>query len=188
MPICLNCQYENIAGALFCEACGVALEEPAPFVAIRARHQTSSLMDPSPAPEGGDPPDTVILDDRDTEAEAPVVLEAPTETYFLITMTGRRIPVPAKLQVILGRSDVRSGVQPDIDLTQDGAQQSGVSRRHCRLIWDSGQWLVEDLMSTNYTSVNGTRLPSHTPTPVHQGDEIRLGKLSLTFAHGLNAV
>jgi pSer/pThr/pTyr-binding forkhead associated (FHA) protein len=187
MLICLNCQHENIVGSLFCESCGAALDEAAPFAAIRPRHQTSSLMDPGSGNDGPEPPDTVVLDDRGTETEEPVVVELPPESYFLITSSGRHIPVPSKLQVIVGRSDARSGVQPDIDLTQDGAQQSGVSRRHCRLIWDSGQWLVEDLMSTNYTSVNGTRLPSHTPTPVHQGDEIRLGKLSLTFMHGLNA-
>jgi hypothetical protein len=186
MSLCLNCQHENIVGALFCEACGFALEEPVPLTAIRPRHQTSSLMDPGPDDDAVSRPDTVILDDRGPQEE-PIELEAPPETYFLITRTGRHIPVPAKLQVIVGRSDVRSGVQPDIDLAQEGAQQSGVSRRHCRFIWDSGQWLVEDLMSTNYTSVNGLRLPSHTPTPVHQGDEIRLGKLSLTFAQGLTS-
>jgi pSer/pThr/pTyr-binding forkhead associated (FHA) protein len=75
-------------------------------------------------------------------------------------------------------------VRPDIDLTLEGAGQAGVSRRHCRLMWRSGQWLLEDLMSTNYTLVNGTRIPSHTPTPVAIGDEIRLGKLTLTVGQG----
>jgi FHA domain len=187
MVICLQCQHENIVGALFCEACGAALEETLPLSAIRPRHQTSSLMEPGPEDDGNGRPDTIVLDDRSSQMDETIVIEVPPETYFLITSSGRHIPVPAKLQVILGRGDARSGVQPDIDLTQDGAQQFGVSRRHCRLIWSNGEWLVEDLMSTNYTSVNGTRLPSHTPTPVRQGDEIRLGKLSLTFAQGMNA-
>ena len=40
-------------------------------------------------------------------------------------------------------------------------------------------------MSTNYTLINGIRIPSHTPTPVEAGDEIRLGKLILTVGQGI---
>jgi predicted component of type VI protein secretion system len=76
---------------------------------------------------------------------------------------------------------MRSGIRPDIDLTLDGAGAAGVSRRHCRLLRGIDGWRVEDLMSTNYTVLNGKALPAHVPTLLHDGDELRLGKLRLRF-------
>lgn len=186
MARCLQCQHENIEGALFCDQCGATLGDDLPLTPVRQRRQTDTLIDPGLAGPSRDRPETVVLDDRDDDVPLDLPhLDAPPDTFFLITPTGRRIAVPAQEQVILGRADSRSGVRPDIDLTQEGAGHAGVSRRHCRLIWRSGQWLVEDLMSTNYTLINGIRIPSHTPTPVEAGDEIRLGKLILTVGQGV---
>jgi pSer/pThr/pTyr-binding forkhead associated (FHA) protein len=187
MARCVQCQHENIEGALFCDQCGANLDEEMPLVAMRPRRQTDQLIDPTLAGPRRERPETVVLDDRDEvqqQAERP---EIPPSTFFLITPSGRRIPLPQQEQVILGRVDSRSGLRPDIDLTLEGAGQAGVSRRHCRMMWRSGQWQVEDLMSTNYTLVNGARIPSHAPTPVHPGDEIRLGKLVLTVGQDAQA-
>jgi hypothetical protein len=180
----MQCQHENIEGALFCDQCGANVGDEAPLAALRPRRQTDQLLDPYLAGPDQHRPETVVLDDREEEQQ-PVPKDAPPDSFFLITASGRRIPVPAREQVILGRVDSRSGMRPDIDLTLEGAGQAGVSRRHCRLMWRSGQWMVEDLMSTNYTLVNGARIPSHTPTPVAAGDEIRLGKLVLTVGQGV---
>jgi pSer/pThr/pTyr-binding forkhead associated (FHA) protein len=179
MPACPQCRHENIEGALFCDQCGSTLDDSAPLVAVRPRRQTSSLIESVLNGPKRDRPETVILDDRDEDEPLSTRSDKPPSSFFLITTSGRRIAVPAQDQVILGRADSRSGVRPDIDLSFEAAQQAGVSRRHCRLIWRNGGWLIEDLMSTNYTLVNGTRLPSHTPTQVEEGDEIRLGKLTL---------
>jgi hypothetical protein len=184
MARCLQCQHENIEGALFCDQCGATLDEESPLPAVRPRRQTDQLIDPYLAGPEQTRPETIVLDDREEEPKAGRH-DAPPDSFFLITTSGRRIAVPPRDQVILGRVDSRSGVRPDVDLTLEGAGQAGVSRRHCRLIWRSGQWMVEDLMSTNYTLVNGTRIPSHTPTPVTAGDEIRLGKLVLTLGQGV---
>jgi len=105
--------------------------------------------------------------------------QAPT-TYFT-TDAGRRHIVPAQDVAIVGREDMRSGIKPDIDLALDGGGAAGVSRRHCRLLRRPDGWHVEDLMSTNYTVLNGKPLPAHTPIPLHDGDELRLGKLRLAF-------
>ena len=184
MAQCLECLHDNIEGALFCDQCGANLDHDAPLVALRPRRQTDQLTDPYAGRQDADRPATVVLDDRENVPEHRVGDE-PSSSFCLVTGSGRRIPVPSQDQVIIGRADSRSGVRPDIDLTLEGAGQAGVSRRHCRLMWRSGQWLVEDLMSTNYTLLNGTRIASHTPTPVGVGDEIRLGKLTLTV--GLSA-
>ena len=102
-------------------------------------------------------------------------------TVYLISESGRRVDVPAQDVVIVGREDMRSGIRPDVDLTLDGASTAGISRRHCRLLHQPEGWYVEDLMSTNYTVLNGKPLHAHAPMRVTHGDEIRLGKLRLRF-------
>ena len=54
-----------------------------------------------------------------------------------------------------------------------GYPYDAVSRLHARFFLRDGQWFVEDNQSTNGTFVNGTRIAN--PTPLHTGDEIRLG-------------
>jgi hypothetical protein len=104
-----------------------------------------------------------------------------TAAVYLISDSGRRVDVPAQDVVIVGREDMRSGIRPDVDLTLDGASAAGISRRHCRLLHQPDGWYVEDLMSTNYTVLNGKPLRAHVPMRVLHGDELRLGKLRLCF-------
>ena len=104
-----------------------------------------------------------------------------TPAVYLISDSGRRVDVPAQDVVIVGREDLRSGIRPDVDLTLDGASAAGISRRHCRLLHQPEGWYVEDLMSTNYTVLNGKPLRAHVPVRVIHGDELRLGKLRLRF-------
>ncbi len=47
-----------------------------------------------------------------------------------------------------------------------------VSRRHARLYFRDGSWILRDLESTNGTEVNGMRVGR---TEVRPGDEIRIG-------------
>ena len=114
-------------------------------------------------------------------APRPTGAIASTGAVYLISDSGRRVDVPAQDVVIVGREDVRSGIRPDVDLTLDGASAAGISRRHCRLLHQPEGWYVEDLMSTNYTVLNGKPLRAHVPVRVIHGDELRLGKLRLRF-------
>ena len=100
---------------------------------------------------------------------------------YLTSDSGRRVDVPRQDVVIVGREDIRSGIRPDVDLTLDGAGAAGISRRHCRLLRQPDGWYVEDLMSTNYTVLNGKPLRAHVPMRLTHGDELRLGKLRLRF-------
>jgi DNA-binding winged helix-turn-helix (wHTH) protein len=58
-------------------------------------------------------------------------------------------------------------------------QSSTVSRRHVRITLGSAGATVEDLGSKNGTYVNDRRVEA--PTPVVQGDQIRVGSLLFTF-------
>jgi DNA-binding winged helix-turn-helix (wHTH) protein len=55
----------------------------------------------------------------------------------------------------------------------------GVSRRHARIVVTDGGAAIEDLASKNGTFVGEQRLDG--PTPLHDGDQIRLGRQLLVF-------
>jgi pSer/pThr/pTyr-binding forkhead associated (FHA) protein len=52
-----------------------------------------------------------------------------------------------------------------------------VSQMHARVYPKDGEWLVEDLGSTNGTYLNRAKVTQ--PSPVGVGDEIRIGKTTL---------
>jgi pSer/pThr/pTyr-binding forkhead associated (FHA) protein len=54
-----------------------------------------------------------------------------------------------------------------------------VSRRHARILVAGAAATLEDLGSKNGTFLGGRRLDS--PSPVSDGDEIRLGRVRMTF-------
>ena len=59
-----------------------------------------------------------------------------------------------------------------------------VSRRHFRLLLVSGQVMIEDLGSTNGTSVNGIPLDPGAPQPLDDGSRLQTGNLALTVRIG----
>ncbi len=81
---------------------------------------------------------------------------------------GRQIPVPSR-GAVLGR-----GVDCDIVL-----DDPSVSRKHCRIVWENTDWVIEDLGSRSGVIVNEQM--SHI-SPLKQGDEIRLAGLVLKVA------
>jgi hypothetical protein len=52
-------------------------------------------------------------------------------------------------------------------------QDDAVSGRHARISWDTDNWQVEDLESTNGTFLNGQRVTR--PTRLKSGDALRVG-------------
>ena len=93
---------------------------------------------------------------------------------------GNEFPVVGP-EAQIGRWDADNGIFPDIDLDQHDPEAK-VSRRHARIIADSGQYMVEDLGSTNGTFVNrGRRLIPGKRQPLRSGDELIIGKTFLKF-------
>jgi pSer/pThr/pTyr-binding forkhead associated (FHA) protein len=94
---------------------------------------------------------------------------------------GQPVSVPQKGEVIVGRADAASGWNPDVDLTPfGGTPESGVSRKHVKLIWQGG-WMIEDLDSVNGTYLRGHRLMPQQRTQIGSGEAFQLGKLQVTF-------
>jgi pSer/pThr/pTyr-binding forkhead associated (FHA) protein len=80
----------------------------------------------------------------------------------------------AGTRITLGEAQITIGRAEDSTLviTDDYA-----SARHARLVPRSGQWVVEDLGSTNGTYLDRAKVTG--PTPVPLGVPIRIGRTSL---------
>ncbi len=150
---CPECETENVEGALFCDECGTKLAEEAQ------------------APEAPETP------------EAPEAPEAPAAAGMVRVLkdSGEEIELPEADEVTIGREDPVSEIFPDIDLTPHGGEEDGVSRSHCKIIKQGDEYKIEDLEATNLTFVNKKKLEPHQPEALNEGDEIRLGKVVLTF-------
>ena len=111
--------------------------------------------------------------------------QAPSQTQVsgphFLTRDGKQIPLPAVAEIVVGREDPISGIHPELDMTPFGGEAGGVSRRHAVLREQNGAWSVTDLDSTNYTRVDGNRLPANTPTPINDGSRVQFGRIELEF-------
>jgi len=161
---CPSCGRQHRPGTLFCSECGVYL-------------LTGGPLRTEPLPESDLP--TSRADPWASGAGAPPVEAGTSVLTVVMTATGRRVPLPAGGEAVLGRLDATRGVFPDVDLTPDGGLEGGVSRRHARVHQQKLQFFIEDLGSANGTFLNGQRLTPYLPHPLRDGDEVQLGRVRL---------
>lgn len=77
----------------------------------------------------------------------------------------------------LGRFEVSTRKDDEIDLSPYGALDRGVSRVHAELSIYNGQIYIKDLTSTNGTFLAGQRLKPNEATLLRKGDELLIGRL-----------
>ncbi|MET0401728.1 MAG: FHA domain-containing protein [Cystobacter sp.] len=58
---------------------------------------------------------------------------------------------------------------------------AGISRRHCRIFTDAGQYYVEDMGSSNGTRVNGSPVPVKEKLALDEGAQLSLGPVVFVF-------
>ena len=78
------------------------------------------------------------------------------------------VTLPADGSVIIGRSR-----EADLRLADPDT-----SRRHAKIVCESGRFTVQDLVSTNGTWVNGARVDEHLLKP---GDRLEIGSQEIVF-------
>jgi len=115
-------------------------------------------------------------------ATATPAVAAPALTARLVVEAdNQEFDLSGKDNIMIGREDAVSNIYPDVDLTPHGGEDGGVSRLHARIFYDSGQYMLEDENSTNFTYLNRQKLAGKTPAALHDNDEIRLGRVLLRF-------
>jgi len=158
---CPSCGATNPAGEAFCSNCGANLLQAA-ATASAAPVAPSPVIQTS-APAGG--------------VAAPAALQA----RLIVEADNQEFDLSGKDNITIGREDAVSSIYPDVDLTPHGGDEGGVSRLHARIFVENGQYMLEDENSTNFTYLNRQRLTGKTPTPLHDNDEVRLGRVLLRF-------
>jgi hypothetical protein len=112
--------------------------------------------------------------------EKPAPQQAEAIAYFISKASGNVFPV-FKSDALIGRYDSVTGSTPEVDLTQEDAARN-ISRRHARLVTKDGKHFVaEEIGTMNGTFLNNEKLPTGVLTPISDGDELTLCRLSLTF-------
>lgn len=169
--VCPSCGATNPAGEAFCSNCGVSLlGAPAP---------AADAVSAQPAP--------VAAPDVSAAPAAPAVpatgggVAAPAQARLIVEADNQEFDLSGKDIILIGREDAVSNIYPDVDLTAHGGEEGGVSRMHARIFLENGQYMLEDENSTNFTFLNRQRLAAKTPTPLHDNDEIKLGRVLLRF-------
>ena len=158
MKHCPVCNHPNREGFLYCEECGQSLQgiASAPTKEIAEREDDYARATWGTARFNQDA--SIVLHVRD--AGEPIVLS------------------PAK-RTVMGRDDTSSAQRPDLDLTNYGALEKGVSRIHAAIFRNDDTLILVDMGSSNGTHLNGQRLIPEQPRVLRDGDEVRLGKLVL---------
>ena len=184
MITCERCGTQNLAGSRYCDECGAALwlagrsgdhANPQANGNEGAGNKDVSL---TVAPAANSPGSGIVS--QQSAGAVAVAGQNATLTIERGKSAGKQFTIGAGGSDI-GRWDADGGVFPDVDLDSDDPEAK-VSRRHARISCENGQYVIEDLGSTNGTFVNrGRRLKPGERQPVNDGDEIIVGKTFLRF-------
>lgn len=156
--LCRACFGTNRSGELYCTHCGCLLEDiaagPSKIGATRPVHHEVSKASVFS--------DGMVLYLKVRSASSQLTIK----------------PLRDK-EIVLGRTSADNVMVPDVDLTPFNAQSFGVSRMHASIKRHENTVVLTDMGSLNYTFVNGQRLHAHEVRVLSDGDEIRLGHLTL---------
>ena len=165
MQVCPECANENREGVLFCEKCGKML------VADQSA-ETDKLENARRVEQKGLSWGTALFEEGGT-----IVFHVGDNPKPLVIKPGPRL--------IIGRPDAATGTIPDVDLMPYGALRKGVSRKHAMIERTHEGLCLIDLGSRNDTFLNGQRLMPLQPRVLRDGDEVRLGALTMRiYFHG----
>ena len=206
---CSNCGAALETDSAFCDMCGAPVQAAAPSYGVVAPPSPAAYAAPA-APAGGyiavppaapgeyaptmiaqpgavayPSPEPGVAGFPHQQIPQPAVYSPPPPVVrgrLVVLGSNVTLPLPTgKGEIIIGREDPVSGIFPDIDLTDHGGDEGGVSRQHARILVQGDRFFIEDLNSTNFTFVNQQKLTPQQPQALVGGDEIRFGRVKTTF-------
>ena len=186
---CFSCGNDNLEFSRFCDECGTKLDHAVdslqelplyvpPAKADVPSNNPSNVTSIGVSPFKYEPPNT------EHAIQAAVSADGGSMNAKLVIERGDSPGIEFRLsgsECTIGRWDADNGVFPDVDLDAHDSDAK-VSRRHARIKLKEGQYVIEDLGSTNGTYVNRGRrlLPGNTHI-LNDGDEIIVGKTFMRF-------
>jgi CRP-like cAMP-binding protein len=151
---------------------------------VLERRAPRPVAEPAPAPAAPEPPPPVIVTPSPAEVASEATLspegEEGGEPRLVAEDGSASFPLVGE-ESLIGRYDPVTEIQPEVDLTEVDLKRS-VSRRHARVMRRNGDfYVIEEVGALNGTSLNGQRLVTGKPTPLHPGDTLSLGMVRLVF-------
>jgi serine/threonine-protein kinase len=107
----------------------------------------------------------------------PVPVTHKLEARLVLAADGKIFPLNDE-KLIVGREDPKHEIHPDIQI-DDSTMTLG--RKHARLMYQDGTWLVEDRNSRNKTRLNGKILSPYELLPLKDGDVLHFGRVEARF-------
>ena len=185
---CQTCGTENLDGSQYCDECGsklqiqneIRIESPN----FQPQYSETPIFRGANVTSVGIPAIVEELkSEKDSDNDSAEIDKQGIHATLIIERgdsVGREFTLSA-VESNIGRWDADNGIFPDVDLDACDPEAK-VSRRHARIIFQNGKYLVEDLGSTNGTFINrGRRLIPGSPQSLNNGDEIIVGKTFLRF-------
>lgn len=178
---CPNCQHWNEPGSRFCEECGFELPASSGTNQVSVR---ATAVQPA-----ADPPDAIDFSefvDKAAVSPVPPIPEqqlTPVDSAPPAPYTGPRLVLNSSGSIFrLGSAAVIGREDPTLQIDLEGYPDGKfVSHRHAQIVKMNDKYYIEDLGSSNHTYVNDIKLAEGQSEPLKQGDNIRLGKIVLTF-------
>jgi CRP-like cAMP-binding protein len=151
---------------------------------LRLRETTKQIEELAAKAEGAirlpGAPTGATVERSVVEPAKPAPQQVEALAYFISKASGNVFPV-FKADSLIGRFDSVTGQTPEVDLTHEDSARN-ISRRHARVVVKEGKpFVAEEIGTMNGTYLNGQRLATGVLTPVKDGDELTLCRLTLTF-------
>src|SRR5690349_17038177 len=124
---CNRCKATMIEGSLYCDSCGTPLWDDA--------------QGTSPTNELGDGPTAFSV----KSGWGTATFSADAQVIVHIQGINEPVVITPKESILLGRMDVGAGIIPDLDLSQYGGNDQGVSRRHAIIEYKHSLLSIIDL-------------------------------------------
>lgn len=157
---CPSCSTKNKVNEIFCYACGHLIDSGQGYNATKS-FADASMEHHSPEFFGKD--SLLILRLRESGA------------FFKLR------PQNYTHELVIGRSSSNTAMAPDVDLSEESADEFGVSRLHIAIqyMMENSTLTIFDLGSANGSFINGQKLHPSEKRMLRHGDELRLGRLMI---------